>query len=204
MPDTGLLARLDATDDGEWEFDMYTKMDILTVACALFCERGYRGTTIREIARALDVKEGSLYSHMKSKEEILWEIVHRLANLFLAQASFVAQDLPYGTQLALLIRGHLDVITHEFQGATVFFREWHLLAPDLREQIQVKRFAYEAYFHRVLCAGKQQGIFHFSDVHTALFFILSSLNSTYQCEPLMLARMKEQYEEFILHALKPQ
>jgi AcrR family transcriptional regulator len=210
MPKSGLrvilLEQVDAPDDGVWECDMYTRTDILNTACALFSERGYRGTTVRDIARALDLKEGSLYSHIKSKEDMLWEIVNRLANLFLASASFVPQDLPYDEQLTLLVRGHLDVITHEQHAAMVFFREGHLLPSEQRERLQEKRSAYEAYFYHVLAAGKLQGLFRFFDTRLTTLFLLSSLNGAYQwlawAEPQILARVKQQYEVFLLHTLK--
>ncbi len=201
-----LLERGSDADDRVWERARYTRADILNTACSLFSERGYRGTTMRDIARALDLKEGSLYSHVKSKEEMLWDVVNRVANLFLAQASFVAQDLPYDEQLALLVRGHLDVIIHERHAATVFFREWQLLSSEFRERIQEKLSAYEAYFYHVLVAGRQQGLFQFSDASLALLFLLSSLNGTHQwltwASPQTAAQVKEQYAVFLLRALK--
>ena len=41
------------------------------VASDLFRERGYAGTSIRDIARALSVQGASLYAHVTSKEDVL-------------------------------------------------------------------------------------------------------------------------------------
>ena len=72
---------------------MHNKTDILTIAGNLFSQRGYHGTSMRELARSLDLRGASLYSHIASKEEMLWEIVHRAAGEFLAQAEAIPQDL---------------------------------------------------------------------------------------------------------------
>lgn len=48
-----------------------TRSRIQAVALELFTERGYDGTSLREIAERLDVTKAALYYHFKSKEEIL-------------------------------------------------------------------------------------------------------------------------------------
>lgn len=52
---------------------------ILTAARALFLERGYARTTMRDIARSLGITQGALYYHYRSKEELLERMVEPLA-----------------------------------------------------------------------------------------------------------------------------
>ncbi|CAA9454560.1 MAG: Transcriptional regulator, AcrR family [uncultured Rubrobacteraceae bacterium] len=40
-------------------------------AIALFAERGYRGTTVRDIAQELGIRGPSLYNNMHSRQQIL-------------------------------------------------------------------------------------------------------------------------------------
>lgn len=47
-----------------------TKQQIFDVAVELFHQKGYAGTTIREIARMVGIKESSIYNHYQNKEEI--------------------------------------------------------------------------------------------------------------------------------------
>ena len=51
-----------------------TKTRISRAALALFVEKGVAGTTVREIAAAAGVAEGTLYRHFIGKEELAWEL----------------------------------------------------------------------------------------------------------------------------------
>ena len=58
------------------------RQQIDDVASALFRERGYAATSVREIARGVDLQGASLYAHVASKEALLWSIVWRVAERF--------------------------------------------------------------------------------------------------------------------------
>ena len=48
-----------------------TRDQILAAAMDLFSRQGYEGVSVREIARAVGIKESSLYNHFRNKEAIL-------------------------------------------------------------------------------------------------------------------------------------
>lgn len=54
---------------------MTTKERIVDEALTLFASKGFRGTTVKDIADAVGIKDASLYKHFKSKKEILNTIV---------------------------------------------------------------------------------------------------------------------------------
>lgn len=54
--------------------DGQTKTVILKEALTLFAEKGYFGTSMSDLARAVGIKKASLYSHFNSKESIFREI----------------------------------------------------------------------------------------------------------------------------------
>jgi AcrR family transcriptional regulator len=47
-----------------------TRTEIITVAYRLFLERGYHGTSMRQIAQEAGIALGSIYNHFSSKEDI--------------------------------------------------------------------------------------------------------------------------------------
>lgn len=55
--------------------ELDTRERILEVAARLFVERGYAGTSVRDIAKELGIANPSLYYHFKSKEEMLAELL---------------------------------------------------------------------------------------------------------------------------------
>ena len=182
------------------------KADILTAAGILFSEQGYHGTTIREIAAASEVRLGSLYAYINSKEALLWEVISYAADVFLAQVEMIPWDAPVEWQLMALVHAHLWVIAQEQPVATVFLHEWRYLNPTLRQQILLKRKTYEVSFQHMIEEGVQQGLFHVENTRTATLFVLSALNWAYQLlqyeHNLTIEQLATHYTHFILCMLK--
>lgn len=57
---------------------MTTKERIVDEALSLFSIKGYKGTSVKDIADAVGIKDSSLYKHFKSKQEILGTIVETM------------------------------------------------------------------------------------------------------------------------------
>src|SRR6202021_2051309 len=60
------------------------RADVVTIAAELFAQKGFRATTVREIADAAGILSGSLYHHFDSKESIGDEILLSFINDVLA------------------------------------------------------------------------------------------------------------------------
>lgn len=82
--------------------------EIISAAVSLFCEKGYEGTTIRDIARAVGVTEGLLYHYFPSKSALIAECWRRRSWHSRAVAIVAgAGDRPVASVLGELIRDHL-------------------------------------------------------------------------------------------------
>ncbi|MEZ4631042.1 MAG: TetR/AcrR family transcriptional regulator [Deinococcales bacterium] len=187
---------------------MDRKADITQMASQLFKERGYHATSVRDIAQALNLKGSSLYSHIASKEEILWEIVEGAARAFLHSAQAIPPNLPPDQKLKALIHAHLNVIVANLPDASVFFHEWQFLPETLSREITLKRDHYESYFRQAIHEGIEQGLFQVQDEHFANLFIFSSLNWLYQWyDPeglLRLEQLSNLYTQMIFKSLNYQ
>jgi AcrR family transcriptional regulator len=149
------------------------------VASTLFRERGYAATSIRDIARALDVRGASLYAHVTSKEDMLWSIVDRAAGRFERAADDA--ERPTATtgatdRIAALVRSHVGVVTSDHGEASVFVHEWRALSADRRAAISHRRDAYGRRFRTAIADGMATGEFAMTDPAVAAAFILSALN----------------------------
>jgi AcrR family transcriptional regulator len=156
------------------------RREIEAAASALFRERGYSGTSVRDIARALDIQGASLYAHVASKEDVLWSIVDRTARRFeeatsAALQAVVRPDDPAET-LAALVRAHVMVVTEDVERASVFVHEWRSLTPERRLDISLRRDIYEGRFRAAIEAGVASGRFTAVDPTSASAFILTAMN----------------------------
>src|SRR5260221_4062838 len=103
------------------------RREIDEVASELFHANGYAATSVRDIARALDIQGASLYAHVASKEDVLWSIVDGAATAFEAKANEAVADTATSDiveRLAALVEAHVDVVTADPESASVFVTEW--------------------------------------------------------------------------------
>ncbi len=155
--------------------------DICQVAERLFSERGYHATSIRDIARKLHLQGGSLYAHISTKEDLLWEIVRRAAEQFLqAIEAVLRQESDPVARFRGAFRAHVAVIARNLPAATVYFHEWRQLSPQRREAVLQQRDLYEAMWREIVRGGIEQGVFRPVDVAMATRAVLSVANWFYQ------------------------
>jgi TetR/AcrR family transcriptional regulator, cholesterol catabolism regulator len=148
------------------------------VASALFRERGYAGTGMREIARGLQLRGASLYAHVGSKEDVLFSIVERAADRFARAISpYVRADgMSPEYRLRGMIRAHVRVLTDDLGDAAVFLHEWRFLGPERRAHILARRDNHELAFRNAIADGVEAGDFRLIDERIAARSVLSALN----------------------------
>src|SRR3954469_15366404 len=87
--------------------------ELTRTAARLFAERGYHGTSLADVAEALGIQKASLYHHIESKEDLLWEVAWGGAEAFHAALDSVPDDLPSTERIRLALRGHLGVVANQ-------------------------------------------------------------------------------------------
>lgn len=156
-----------------------TRDDVVRAAGRLFAEKGYHGTSMRDLGKELGLLGSSLYSHVESKQDLLVEVVEEGAALFetSAQAAMAVEGTS-SDRLRALIAGHVDVVVDNIDVSRTFLNEARMLDADHRAKVVAARDAYEAAFRRVISEGVASGTFRKDvDPKTATIFILSILNA---------------------------
>lgn len=184
------------------------RQQIEDAASALFRERGYAATSVRDIAQALHIQGPSIYAHVASKEDVLWSIVIRAAERFNREVGSVAGDttVPATKRLRDMVRGHVAVVTSFQKDAAVFLHEWRFLSAERREDIARRRDAYEALFRSVIAEGTATGEFRQVDARLTAMAILSALNgiATWFSPhgDLTPDQVADQHADLFVHALE--
>jgi len=83
-----------------------TRDRIEKAAIRLFVEKGVTETSVRDIARAVDISEGALYRHFVSKDELVWAAFERHYVEFAGRLQSLAQnEIDVRGKLGAMIRG---------------------------------------------------------------------------------------------------
>ena len=105
------------------------RRQLLRASARLFREKGYDGTSVRDIAQATGLQSGSWVYHFPTKQDILVAVMEEGLNDALARIEAIArQDLSPRRKFEALVRTHLDTILAPGQDfIPVVLYEWRSL-----------------------------------------------------------------------------
>ena len=123
-----------------------TKEKILEVALNLFSTKGYKATTVRDIAGAIGIKQSALYNHFKNKDEILETLISELtssaiANIFADNETKLALKTP--KSLLMSIATTFKLLSFDKQNEALY----RLLMQEVFRNEKV-RVIYNEYFYQ--------------------------------------------------------
>ena len=106
---------------------------IVRKAATLFREKGYKAASMRDLAEAVGVEAASLYNHIKSKSELLHELVFSVANKFVLKMDEIeSENISSLEKMEKLLRFHITEMINNYEEVYVSDREWkHLSDPYL-------------------------------------------------------------------------
>ncbi|MEK6588193.1 MAG: TetR/AcrR family transcriptional regulator [Chloroflexota bacterium] len=181
--------------------------DIILSAAQIFREKGYHATSMQDIANSVQLQKGSLYHHIRSKQEILLEILDRaLAVLIGDLQPIVASDLPADQKLRKAMQTYIGRMTQNADLAAVMLLEHRSLEPGLRAGHVARRDRFEALWRQIVREGIDQGRFKPMDVAVVTFALLGVQNwlITWYREGgrLRPAKLADQFAELFLAGLE--
>jgi AcrR family transcriptional regulator len=187
---------------------MGTDQRILEAATALFSERGYHGTSMREVAAAVGIKAGSLYNHFPGKEDLLFQIARGVMVELLegGRAAIGGHDDADG-RLRALVRWHVVYHAEKRFQARVADEQLHALGAERRAQVVEVRDEYTRLFKDILEQGRAENGWLVRDLSLITFAIggmCTFVDAWYREDgALTPAEIADIYADFILTAVAP-
>jgi AcrR family transcriptional regulator len=132
---------------------------LLAASAALFKQKGFSRTTVRDIAAEVGILSGSIFHHFTNKESILRTIMLEAIYLVLARMKLAITGLDSSEQkMRALLRCELEAI-HGLNGIgfTLLSAEWRFLSDDSQSEILKLRSEYEAFHRNIYAEAKSLG-----------------------------------------------
>jgi AcrR family transcriptional regulator len=131
---------------------------LLDTAAGLFWEKSYAATTTREIAAALHIQQASLYYHIASKEDLLYQIFVSSLQQFLTDVPAAVQAPAHPQErIRTLIRVHvLTLLKYQKRNMTML-TELRSLSPRHRDEVVALRERYADFVRAALKEAQSAG-----------------------------------------------
>lgn len=156
------------------------KEEIIKTAAKLFKEKGYSAVSMRDIAKALDIKASSLYNHISGKQELLTVLVLPVAEAFTEGMEWViAEEISSLMKIEKLIEHQIDVTLQYAMAMAVVNNDWMHLEGENLMRFENMRNRYEANFRNIINEGIANKEFNPAHSEVILFSILSTLRNLY-------------------------
>lgn len=137
-----------------------TREKVIDAAAALFADKGFGAATTRELADRLSIQRASLYHHIASKDQILFEICELAMTQGLDEIRMALDAIPESdalTRLRTLIATHLHTSLNNRDRHLTMLLEFRSLHGDERGHLITLRGQYEAQIDEVIVLAQQEG-----------------------------------------------
>jgi AcrR family transcriptional regulator len=149
---------------------------ILAEAAKLFKDRGYSGTSMRDLAGQVGMEAASMYNHIKSKDELLDTICFRISDTYISQLIEIERTtISYGEKIKSLVRLHIRLMVEDGAAVSVANHDWKYLPEPRLTEFKQARKSYEKGFAALIEAGIEAGEFRPVNASVALFTVLSAV-----------------------------
>jgi AcrR family transcriptional regulator len=182
---------------------------LLAAASRLFAQQGFRGTSVQEIVEAAHVTKGALYHYYGSKDDLLYDIYHRVLALQTERLEAIAGEDASATDR--LRRAYVDVFDTTAANANdmvIFFREMHHLSAAKQRKVRDERRRYHETFRSLVEQGQRTGQFRdniAADLVVHSFFgAVHHLTTWFRPNgPMSAHDVGETFAELLLSSLAP-
>jgi AcrR family transcriptional regulator len=133
---------------------------IFRAASRVFISRGYHLATVREIAEEAGLSLGSLYSYIRTKEDILYLVFERLTTTLREEIRVATKGISDpAEQMRAALRANIRTIERYQDEILLMYQETKSLDRDSLHHVLAGEADYVKFFEDLLEAGYQQGVF---------------------------------------------
>ncbi len=180
----------------QWRRTEIRREEIISAAVKLWSERGYDTTSVADLCALTGIGKGSIYHHISSKEEILFEIHNRFVDPMLAFArETLAADRPASEALRAVSGEMLRIIAGYRAHCEIAMRDMKSLGPAHLKQVRRKRREFEAIVSELIQRGIDSGEFKDEPVQDTTMAFLGMHNYAYTWFRAKMDRTPEEISE---------
>ncbi|RVQ65688.1 TetR/AcrR family transcriptional regulator [Croceicoccus ponticola] len=153
--------------------------EIVTVAAELFAEKGYEGTSLRDVAERLGMLKGSLYHYISGKSDLLVHVLREAHERGVnALAALAQEDGPALLRLEAIVAAHARYVCTESVFTASFIEAHRHLAPDRAQEFVTAERSYRLLIEGLIARGQAEGDLRPDlDPKVAALCLLGFLNS---------------------------
>jgi AcrR family transcriptional regulator len=158
------------------------EQEIIAAAASLFKEKGYRATTLEDIAAAVGMLKGSLYYYIRSKEELLYLVVRDpIRQAYNKLEQIVNSDAPVTAKITQAIANHVAIFHQHYPHIAVYLHDFHNVMQKLKDNSIEAPKEYQQLLAQLLQQGVDSGELRSDlDVTVAGYAILGMCNWMYR------------------------
>jgi AcrR family transcriptional regulator len=155
------------------------RLQAIRSAAAVFAEKGFHGSSTRDIAEHMGIKQGSLYYYFKSKEEALGEVCLFGIEDYAAHMKVIAaSDQSFESKLMATITSHLSSYRERNEALKVYNDERLYLPQEKRRNLKLLGSGYRQLLEEIFEEGVQSGALRESlDCHFAAQAVIGICNA---------------------------
>ena len=163
------------TDSNKYQ---HQRLAAIRSAASVFAEKGFHGSSTRDIAERMGIKQGSLYYYFKSKEEALGEVcLFGISDYVERMKSIAASDQPFEAKLMATITSHLSSYRERNEALKVYNDERLYLPEEKRTTLKALGSGYRQSLEQIFEEGVQSGVLRGSiDCHFAAQAVIGLCN----------------------------
>jgi len=153
-----------------------TKAVLRKVALRQFASRGYSAVSMRDIAAEVGLRQGGIYNHFASKQELLVDLLRtHMETLLTALDEALDSVEGVAARLEAFVRFHVRYHIDHPENTFVAFMELRSLEPEGYSMITRLRDQYEGSLRAILAEGCAAGVFRVPDVSVQTRALLSMM-----------------------------